>query len=434
MARVQAMLGSSRVPSECATPHEVTMAQEGTRGGPGRRALLALVVLLAPASARPQEDTAELRRLEAMRARAPRDSVVLFNLAALHAAAGRRAETLDLLEAVSRAPGGLDPGFYRGFFFLRGDPAFERILARIRAAHPPRVRGVVAFTLGERDLQPEGIAFDPSSRATFAGSFKGKIVRIAPEGAVTDFAVVSTPESPRVVVGLRVDPARGHLWAVVDDPRAFVDPAVGGSGLHQYELASGRLLARYAGAPAGAFNDVAVTPAGEAFATQTTDGSVWRAVPGRPDMTEFLPAGTVPEANGITATPDGRQLYVAGWHDIHRVDLPSGAVNRLVAPRGVPVGSFDGLLWHRGSLVGIQNGIHPGRVVRLRLDGRARRIRSAAILERYHPRFNGVTTAALDGDDLLYFANTQSRAFGPDGKPKPGVTLEDIVILRQRLR
>ncbi len=396
--------------------------------------MVAAVAVLAPAAPLRQEDAVELRRLEAMRSRAPGDGVILFNLAALHAAAGRRAETLALLEAVSRAPGGLDPGFYRGFFFLRGDPAYERILARIRAAHPPRVRGAVAFTLKERDLQPEGIAYDPATRAVFAGSFKGKIVRIAPDGAAADFAVVSDPGAARVVVGLRVDSRRGHLWAVVDDPRAFSDPGAGGSSLHQYEIASGNLLARYRGAPRGAFNDVAVTPAGEAFATNTTDGSVWRAAPGRADMTEFLPAGTVPEANGITATPDGRRLFVAGWHDIHRVDLPSGKVVRLAAPRDVPVGSFDGLLWHRGSLVGIQNGIHPGRVVRLRLDARGVRIRGAEVLERYHPRFNGVTTAALDGDDLLYFANTQSRAFGPDGKPKPGVVLEDIVILRQRLR
>ena len=100
---------------------------------------------------------------------------------------------------------------------------------------------------------------------------------------------------------------------------------------------------------------------------------------------------------------------------------------------GFQAGSFDGLLWHRGGLVGIQNGVHPGRVVRLRLDRARARITAAEVLERYHPRFNGVTTAALDGDSLLYFANTQSRSFGPDGTPKPGVVLEDIVILRLRL-
>ncbi|MBK8726536.1 MAG: hypothetical protein IPL96_10985 [Holophagaceae bacterium] len=392
-----------------------------------RSAILGLFLLAHPVQAD------EFARLEALRARNPQDAVVLYNLAALHAAAGRRAETLALLEAVSRAPGGLDPGFYRGFFFLRGDPAFEALLTRIRAANPPRVRSRTAFILAERDLQPEGIAFDPVRRTVFAGSFKGKIVQVDAKGTARDFAVVSTPEAPRVVVGLRVDPARRRLWAVVDDPRAFGDPDLGGAALHCYELPGGRLLSRLTGAPRGAFNDVAVAADGRAYATNTSDGSVWRTEPGRTAMTEFLPPGTVPEANGLTFSADGRHLFIAGWHDIVRVDLRSREVLPLAAPDGFQAGSFDGLLWHRGGLVGIQNGVHPGRVVRLRLDRARARITAAEVLERYHPRFNGVTTAALDGDSLLYFANTQSRSFGPDGTPKPGVVLEDIVILCLRL-
>ena len=368
--------------------------------------------------------------LEALRARDLDDAVVLFNLAAQHAAQGHRAETLALLAAVARAPGGLDPGFYRGFFFLHGDTAFTRIVAGIRAAHPPLVRGTPAFRIRERDLQPEGLAYDPGSRALFAGSFKGKIVRIDATGGVTDFVAQVVPGERRVVVGLRVDAARRHLWAVVDDPRAFGDPAVGGAALHQYALQDGRLLARHAGPPTGALNDVALLPDGTACATGTSDGSVWCLAPGRAALAPLVPAGSIPEANGIAAAPDGRAFYVAGWHDIHRVEYPSGRVHILPAPAGVPTGSLDGLYWYRGGLVGIQNGIHPGRVLWLPLDPAGERIVGAEVLERYHPGFNGMTTGAIDGDTFLYFANTQSRAFRPDGTPIDPAALADIVILR----
>ncbi|BCS31913.1 hypothetical protein TBR22_A11160 [Luteitalea sp. TBR-22] len=388
--------------------------------------LLASALVVSPHAARgPQSD--QVARLEAMQARDPQDAVVLFHLAAHAIAADRTAEGLRWLDAVSRAPGGLDPSFSRAFRGLHGDATFEDIVARIRTRHRPLVRSTIAFRIAERDLQPEGIAFDPRTRALFVGSFKGKIVRVDRRGGVSDFAYVSRPEAPRVVVGVRVDSARRHLWAVVDDPRAFADVAIEGAALVQYDIDTGTSLATYRGAP-GAFNDVVVAPNGDAYVTNTTEGSVWRA--SRGELTRLLPAGSISEANGITIAPEGRVLYVAGWHDIHRVDLVTRHVQPLEAPRGVVTGSFDGLYWHQGGLVGIQNGIHPGRVVRLALDASRPRVMRAEILERYHPQFGGMTTAALDGQSLLYMLNTQSRSFDATGAVRPGETLRDILIVR----
>lgn len=373
----------------------------------------------------------EISRLEELRRKHPADAIVLYNLAALRAASGDSAATLELLEAVSRAPGGLDPGVYGGFRFLHGDSRFQQLVARIRAENPPMVRSRTAFTIPERDLHPEGMAWDPVTRSIFSGSFKGKIIRVDAQGAASDFAWVLEPGAPhRVVVGIRVDSARGHLWAAVEDPRAFGEPTLAGSALHQYEIHTGRLLARYAGPGFGALNDVAVAPSGEAFATNSSDGSIWRAVPGQAAMDEFLPAGSVPEANGITFSADGTLLFIAGWHDIARVELRTRALLALPAPPGVTTGNLDGLYYHRGTLVGIQNGVHPGRVVRFRLDAEGRSITGAEVLERYHPLHNGVATGALDGDSFLYFVNTQSRSFHADGTPINPATLSETVIVR----
>ncbi len=385
----------------------------------------ALAVLLSVAATGAQDDP--VGRLEAMRARQPRDAVVLYTLATYAAAAGRTTEALELLDTVSRVPGGLDPSFARAFWSLHGNAAFERIVARIRAANPPRLRSTPAFTIAERDLHPEGIAFDPVSLALFLGSFKGKIIRVDAAGRATDFAYASRPEAPRVVVGVRVDAARRHLWASVADPRGFGDATIEGAALVQYDIDTGRQVGAWRGA-GGAFNDVVVAPGGDAFATNSTDGSVWRVHGGT--LSTFLPAGTVEDANGITVSPDGQTLLVAGWHDIHRVDVPTRAVRPLAAPADVVVGSVDGLYWYEGGLIGVQNGIHPGRIVRFALDEARTRITSAEILEQYHPQFGGMTTAALDGSSLLYIVNTQSRAFDADGRAKAGVTLHDIVIAR----
>jgi sugar lactone lactonase YvrE len=371
--------------------------------------------------------------LEARLREHPSDAVVLFRLAALEASEGRADGALRYLDAVSRAPGDLDPSFHRGFWSLHGDARYEEIVARIRAAQPPLVRSTLAFEIPERDLHPEGIAFDARSRATFLGSFKGKIVRVDSLGVASDFMRIPPGPSARVVVGIRVDPDRRHLWAAGADPKAFGDPTVQGGSIHQYDIASGRLLAVH-GPVTGAFNDLVVAPNGDVYATNTTEGAVWVIPASDRTLRRFTAPGSVPEANGIAVDPTGRRLYVGSWHDIQVVSTADGRVRAITSTVPVVTASFDGLYWHEGGLVGIQNGLHPGRVVRLRLDPRGETITSAELIERYHPQFAGMTTAALDGSSLLYIVNTQSRRFLPDGSVRPGERLDPILVVRLPLR
>lgn len=372
---------------------------------------------------------------QVLRRKAPApDPIAVFERAVERGRAGDRAGALARLDSLTRLPGGLDPSFHRLFLGWRDDTAYQAIVARIRAAHPPIVRSTIAYRIAERDLQPEGIAFDPRTRTTFVGSFKGKIVRIDREGHTRDFAHLGSSGAPRVVVGLRVDTARGQLWAAVADPRAFSDATVAGGALHRFDIATGTLLARYTSHAPGAFNDLIVTPAGDAFATNTSDGSIWRTVPDSDVLQRFAVAGTAPEANGIAFDAQHGALFVAAAHDIVRIDLASGRAQPLVNTTSHPIGSFDGLYWYAGGLVGIQNGVHPGRVVRLTLDASATTVTRADILERYRPDANGMTTAALDGDALFYLVNTQSRAFRADGTPIDARRLTDILVARLPLR
>jgi len=399
---------------------------------PIRLAALLLAAQIIPAVCIPAQATTRAA-LEARQREAPADAVVLFRLAALEASEGRPDGALRYLDAVSRAPGDLDPSFYRGFWPLHGDPRYEAIVARIRAAQPPIVRSHPAFSIPERDLHPEGIAFDPLSRATFLGSFKGKVVRVDSLGVASDFVRLPAEGSQRVIVGIRVDATRRHLWATVADVRAFGDPTVRGASLHQYDLATGQLLARH-GPVEGAFNDLVIAPNGDVYATNTAEGAVWMIPASDRSLRRFTAPGSVPEANGIAVDPTGRQLYVASWHDIQLVSTDDGRVRPLTSAVPVVTASFDGLYWYDGGLVGIQNGLHPGRVVRLRLDPTGARITEAEVLERYHPQFAGMTTAALDGDTLLYIVNTQSRRFLPDGSVRPGERLDPILVVRLPLR
>ena len=68
--------------------------------------------------------------------------------------------------------------------------------------------------------------------------------------------------------------------------------------------------------------------------------------------------------------------------------------------------------------------------MRFFLDPTLTKITRSEILETYNPAFENPTTGSLDGDSLLFMANTQLHKWQP-GKPfPPAKDLHDIQILR----
>jgi sugar lactone lactonase YvrE len=223
------------------------------------------------------------------------------------------------------------------------------------------------------------------------------------------------------------------LWAVSSRFGDATELSGAVPGLFKYDLSAGKRIATFA-APnksSGGLNDVAVVPStGKAYVTNTMEGSVYCTKTGSKELELFLAANTVPGANGIAVSDDEKTLFVAGDFGIYRVDLNTKSVGELQKTSDVIDASIDGLYFYRQSLVGIQNGIHPGRVVRFYLDPTLTRITRFEILETYNPAFENPTTGSLDGDSLLFMANTQLHKWSP-GKPLPPPSdLHDIQILR----
>ena len=95
------------------------------------------------------------------------------------------------------------------------------------------------------------------------------------------------------------------------------------------------------------------------------------------------------------------------------IDRESRRINRLPSPDDVAVAGIDGLYFRDGSLIGIQNGVRPNRVVRFRLDSMLERITGSEVLEANHPRFDDPTLGVIAEGALFYDANSQWSRFSP---------------------
>src|SRR5262249_48968787 len=145
------------------------------------------------------------------------------------------------------------------------------------------------------------------------------------------------------------------------------------------------------------FNDLVVI-GGAAFVTDTEQNTVYRVVPNRPTCERIVRPDRLHAPNGIAAAADGRTLFVADAYGIWRIDPGTGECDRLPQPRAVVSGGIDGLYYRPGMLIGIQNAVHPGRVLRFWLNASENAIVGSEVLESYNSRFNIPTTGAIDGN------------------------------------
>ena len=178
------------------------------------------------------------------------------------------------------------------------------------------------------------------------------------------------------------------------------------------------------------FNDLAVARDGELYLTDSEEGSVYRLRPRAESLEIFAPPGRFIYPNGIALSADGRFLYVANEPGIVVFDRAGGRSFPLAAPPGVALAPVDGLSYHRGALVAIQNGAEPHRVALFTLSASGDRVTAGRVLERGNPLFEIPTTGAVAGDVYYYLANSQLSALGPGGVVKEPEKRRPVVILR----
>ncbi|MFJ6756595.1 SMP-30/gluconolactonase/LRE family protein [Streptomyces sp. NPDC091273] len=206
-----------------------------------------------------------------------------------------------------------------------------------------------AFTLPGAKVYPEGIATDPRTRTVYVGSYAdGTVYRARPGRPEAEVFLPAGTDGRHTANGLRVD-ARGRLW--VTDSTA---------GVAVYDTATGARIAHFevaAGTAARFVNDLAVTPDGTAYLTDSIRGVVYRATPEQLaagggvlteayDLTPALrprPAGGF-SLNGIVSDRTGRYLLTVDMveGELFRIDLRTGAVRR-VALTGGDLKAADGL-------------------------------------------------------------------------------------------
>jgi tetratricopeptide (TPR) repeat protein len=375
----------------------------------------------------------------------PDDAEFTYALARAHALNNDKKNAVKCLEKTIRLGyyfnsinSDFDVREYADFHILSGSKDWAGILKKIERLNVPVRNSQSAYLIPDRDLWPEGIAYDPVGAQFYVGSiYKRKIVTFGITGQLRDF----TKEMQNglwSVSGMKVDAVRRTLWANSAGTSSMKDArpeSLGLAGVFKYDLVSGGFMKNYLlpnQPDRHLFNDLVISSDGDVFVTDTLFKAVYLISHQDDELRLFCKLKEFGRPNGIALTEDEKYLYVAHSRGIAVIELRSKKTFELRRAKNIALSGIDGLYFYKNSLIAIQNGFRPVRICRFFLNRDSTKVIGVKVIESGNPLFELPTTGVLDNSVFYYIANSQlNRLTAGKGSRRDG--LNEIVILRAKL-
>ena len=297
----------------------------------------------------------------------PDHPTLFYNIAAISALQGKKNEAIASLSRVAEMGLALRPEKDPDFDSIKDSSEFNAILKRFEDNRAPIVRSSTAFTIHEKGLITEGLAYDPVEETFFISSVhKRKILSVSRTGGSKTFA--SEQDGLFSVLGMSVDARRRHLWVTstaFPQMLNFKKEEDGVSAVFKFDLRTKKLMKKYVLSNATkkhALGDLTIQSNGDVFTTDSLSPAVYVIRPQKDEIELFLEDSGFGSPQGLAFSGDERHLFMADYSTgLFDIDVNRKKVAHLAPLAGATLLGIDGLYFHKGSFIGVQNGVAPQR-------------------------------------------------------------------------
>jgi sugar lactone lactonase YvrE len=380
----------------------------------------------------------------------------LLSVATIEARLGHKDEALRWIEKYVATGLSFDPSKDEDLKPLLTAGTGAKVAELMKERSLPVTNAEFVCELTQADTMPEDIAYLKSSNAKSAGSFYVSSVQhhtvyrvTLPKAGSRQCSMEELPlpaEAKRwPTMAISADPKRKVLWVTASAMPGFSGISKEDEGkavLMEIDPESGKVLRRFDPGTTGpaVLGDMCVTDHGTVYVTDSIGGGVYRL------HGDLQTAKLEKIADGLFSpqTPvlarDGKRLFVADYTmGIAVIDLPAAAaapnpsakLNYLQHPENVAVVGLDGLYRNGDSLIGIQNGTEPERILRLLMNPAQTEITSDQVIHQIE-QFDPTHAVEVDG---WFYATAHvgwSKVDDNTGQLKPGEKFTPPVLLKFR--
>lgn len=380
----------------------------------------------------------------------------ILSVATIEARLGHKDEALLWIQKYVATGLSFDPSKDEDLKKLMAVGTGEKVAALMKEHGLPVTNAQFVCELPQADTMPEDIAYLKSLGAKSAGSFyvssvqHHTVYRITLPKAGSRECTMEELQLPAEAkrwptLAVSADPKRNVLWLTASAMPGFSGLPKADEGkalLMEIDPVSGKVLHRFDPETTGpaVLGDMCVTDQGTVYVTDSVGGGVYRL------HGDLQTAKLEKIADGLFSpqTPVlaryGKRLFVADYSmGIAVIDLPAaGAAANLAAklnylphPENVAMVGLDGLYRNGDSLIGIQNGTEPERIMRFLMNPAQTEITGAQVI---HQIGQLDPTHAVEVDGWFYTtANVGwSKVDDNTGQLKPGEKFTAPALLRFR--
>ena len=367
----------------------------------------------------------------------PNHPRLMYNLAVAFALNSQPKEAIALLRRTAGMGLIFAPAADHDFDSLHDSPDFNDVVKQFEKNKEPTINSLNAFSVHEKGLVPESVAYDESTGVFYLSSvYKRKILSVTKSGEAKVFATEA--DGLWSVMGMKVDHVRHLLWICsTAHPQMsnFVATDKGKTALLKFDLRTGKLVGRYQPSDTSKphwFGDLAISASGDVYTTDSVTPAVYVVRHGSDKLETLLEGDPFVSPQGLDFTRDQQKLFVADYSKgVFVVELKTKKITNIVSD--FTLLGIDGLYVYKGSLIGVQNGVNPQRIIKLTLNKDLTRFDRFETMEANNPVFDEPTLGVLVKNDFYFVANSQWGAIDESGHLAAEDKLKDPMILRVRL-
>ncbi|QOG00848.1 hypothetical protein [Flavobacterium sp. MDT1-60] len=344
----------------------------------------------------------------------PMHPTFTYNLASAYVLSGKKEEALLVLKRMVLANNAIAFEEDTDFESIKNEKEFKDLL-ELKASQSKIIENSVEkISLSEKDLHPEGLLYLQKQRLWLASSIRNKkVVSFDKNGKCSDWFT----ECPYSVFALKTDSDEKYLWvacSAIPEMEGFSKEIGGKSEILKIEIATKKLVKRYTVNGNHVFGDLIVAKNNDVYISDSAEPILYKIEKENLIVWKDLRKEAF-NLQGIALNKNESKLFVADYlKGIMSIDIKSQKENWLEFPEETSKKGIDGLVFYKNSLIAIQNGVVPIRIVRYKLDETEAKIIDFKVLDNNRKEFDEPALVTLVKNKMYFFANSPWKFYDKD--------------------
>lgn len=346
----------------------------------------------------------------------PNHPTIVYKLAGAWALNKRKTRSIQTLNQMLLMDATVDFNGDPDFENIKDSKGYDRLLDFQKTIASVEIHDEVFIKINAADLHPESFVMLPDGTFLLGSIREKRIVKVGEDGSYTNWL-----QTPYSVMGMKLSRDQKHLWvatAALPEMLGYELEMKGKSEILQIDLSTGLVVQGLEYDVDALIGDLVPDKENRLWLSNSIDAHLSRD---DTDTSAYLGAFTrlsfdlnenFFNLQGLTLNDEETHLYFSDYiKGLFRVDINTGAIDPLFAPKTSLLKGIDGLYYYKNSLIAIHNGTKPYRVVQYILSENGSYIELERVINRGGDSLGEPTLGQIKDGYFYYLANSPWQAY-----------------------